>query len=577
MKINTNPTSTEILLCSIANNKVNMINSQIHNLIQEKLVDEQLNITQLGLKRIEKYKVNKVILFAAGKGSRLMPITKTTPKPLIVVKKQPLIERLIEQILNNLKITEINIVVWHLKEQFSYLVDKYSNYTKINLIENFEAEKKNNISSFEKIKNLTEQSYVMDGDIIINGSILNQYMHSSTFFAKYTNEYSKEWMLHTNSQNQLLKVVVGGTSKHYMSGVSFISYQDAITLKKLVDQVYLDPKHQTLYWENLVANNVEQLNYEVVGVKNTDIIELDNLDELIAYDNSWSNVVYDNKAKIKKIAHEIFFVTTDEIYNIEKLSGGITNKTYKFRVNNKWYVIRLPQVATNSMLNRIQEEKIYLALNKVDFCEEVIKYYPQTGIKVSTYFQTPSLNETQVSENITNIAKTLKNIHTSNIQCDVEFNPLKELNKYINLVKQNNLKFYNHFEEIKNQILLKYKELEPTFEIKFCHNDLVCGNILKVNEKIILIDWEYGGQNDLAFEIASLFSENEISLENQDKFWQTYVIEKNSNIKQRVEFWMDFQNLLWSIWHINKQSTDDIERDDYGINRYAKLYKYLTR
>lgn len=564
----------DTLLCSIANGKNDINDLDFNELISLGFIENDGTLTSNGFKRINNYKVNNVILFAAGKGSRLMPITKNTPKPLIAVFDKPIIERLIEEILNSITIENINIVVWHLKEKFQYLINKYKDQVNINLIENFEADNKNNISSFEKVKNLTSQSYVMDGDIIINGNILNQYMIKSTFFAKYCQGPSKEWMLVTDQSNNLVEVNIGGSDKHYMSGISFISNQDAKILKMLVDNAYLNPKHQSLYWEHLIVNYNDKLHFCVQGIENSDIIELDNLDELIAYDSSWSHVGYDNEALVKKIAHEIFFVTTDEILNIEPLSGGLTNKNYKFSVNGENYVMRIPQSGTNEMLDRVQEEQIYNTINGLDFCEEVIKYYPQSGIKVSKLFESTSLSVEEVNENIHLVAKTLKKMHKQKIDSTHEFNPIEELNKYIELVNKNNLKFYDNFEVVKVKIMNKYEKLLPTFEFNFCHNDLVCGNIIKLDEKIILIDWEYAGKNDIAFDIASLFSENNVSKETQNKFWENYIIEKDSNIVKRVDFWIDFQNLLWSIWHINKLGHNDIEVDDYGIKRFVKLKKY---
>ena len=78
------------------------------------------------------YKVDKAIIMAAGKGTRMRPITLTTPKPLVKVHNKPIIEYSIEALLQN-NIKEIYIVVGYLKDQFYYLKEKYENIT---IIEN---------------------------------------------------------------------------------------------------------------------------------------------------------------------------------------------------------------------------------------------------------------------------------------------------------------------------------------------------------------------------------------------------------------------------------------------------------
>ena len=63
-------------------------------------------------------RVERAIILAAGKGERMRPLTNTTPKPLLKVFGQPIIEHSIELLLQK-GITEIYVVVGYLSEQFS--------------------------------------------------------------------------------------------------------------------------------------------------------------------------------------------------------------------------------------------------------------------------------------------------------------------------------------------------------------------------------------------------------------------------------------------------------------------------
>ena len=56
---------------------------------------------------------------------RMVPINTEVPKGLIEINGEPLIERLIKQ-LHEVGIENIYIVVGFLKEQYEYLIDKYS-------------------------------------------------------------------------------------------------------------------------------------------------------------------------------------------------------------------------------------------------------------------------------------------------------------------------------------------------------------------------------------------------------------------------------------------------------------------
>ena len=65
-------------------------------------------------------KVKRAIILAAGKGTRLQPLTFDTPKPLIMVNGKRMIDTIIEGLHDN-GIFEIYVVVGHLKEKFNCL------------------------------------------------------------------------------------------------------------------------------------------------------------------------------------------------------------------------------------------------------------------------------------------------------------------------------------------------------------------------------------------------------------------------------------------------------------------------
>ena len=65
-------------------------------------------------------KVKRAIIMAAGYGTRLRPITLSTPKPLIKVNGIRMIESVIEALLKN-DIREICVVTGYLAEKFDFL------------------------------------------------------------------------------------------------------------------------------------------------------------------------------------------------------------------------------------------------------------------------------------------------------------------------------------------------------------------------------------------------------------------------------------------------------------------------
>ena len=99
------------------------------------------------------------IIMAAGMSSRFAPLSLETPKALLNVKDEIMIERQIGQ-LREAGIDEIVIVVGYLKEKFEYLKEKY----KVILIHNPDYLIRNNNSSIYAARNYLKNSYIGSSD-----------------------------------------------------------------------------------------------------------------------------------------------------------------------------------------------------------------------------------------------------------------------------------------------------------------------------------------------------------------------------------------------------------------------------
>ena len=99
------------------------INRTIKELIEAGLVSDG-TITGDGLAALEPYRAKRAIFIAAGFGTRLVPITLNTPKPLVRVHGVRIIDRLIDACLEA-GIEEIYVVRGYLAELFDQLLYKY--------------------------------------------------------------------------------------------------------------------------------------------------------------------------------------------------------------------------------------------------------------------------------------------------------------------------------------------------------------------------------------------------------------------------------------------------------------------
>ena len=220
----------------------------------------------------------RAILLAAGMGTRLRPLTEETPKSLIKINEEPLLERQVK-FLNEIGIEEIYIVTGYLKEKFKYLEEKYN----VVLIHNEYYDKYNNIYSMYLAKEFLGNSYVIDADVYLTKNFLRKNLQNSCYFSGEKNTLEKEWKLNYDSNNKVYSIEIVKGKNYILSGISYWSLKDAEIIKdeliKLSDK--FDSKElQNLYWDDLVKMNLDKLEVYIEKIEENDCYEIDNLHEL---------------------------------------------------------------------------------------------------------------------------------------------------------------------------------------------------------------------------------------------------------------------------------------------------------
>lgn len=268
------------------NYSVGLVNKIISELMQEDLIKSNSKITEKGIKSLQPYKVKRAIFLAAGFGSRLVPITLNTPKPLIKVHGKRMIETLLDAVVAA-EIPEIVIVRGYLGEQFEVLLHQYPN---IKFIDNKLYNEANNISSAYMIKDMLENTYVLESDLVLsNPKIIRKYEYSSNFLGIPV-ERSDDWCVETKN-GIITKEKVGGVNCHQMIGISYYDTADGKKLSKDIEEVFNSPGGKEKYWEQVqLVEKKENYKISVRECKFEDIVEIDTFNELKAIDK-----IYDVK------------------------------------------------------------------------------------------------------------------------------------------------------------------------------------------------------------------------------------------------------------------------------------------
>ena len=269
-------------LAELTNYSLGSINSTIKELSEQKYLDEN-GITKNGLDVLENYRVKKAIFLAAGFGSRLVPITLNTPKPLVRVNGIRIIDRLLDAAIAA-DIEEIYIVRGYLSEQFDQLLKKYP---MIKFIDNNLYNEANNISSSLLAKDLLSNAYVFESDLLMyNPSIIKKYQYRSSFYG-IKMAVSNDWCFEAPN-GIITNDMLGGTNCYQMVGISYWDEEDGKKLSNDIEKAYNAPGGKELYWEQVPLLKYKD-NYKVEARECfiEDIVEIDTFNELKQIDKSY--------------------------------------------------------------------------------------------------------------------------------------------------------------------------------------------------------------------------------------------------------------------------------------------------
>ncbi|WP_446470113.1 phosphotransferase [Xenorhabdus stockiae] len=282
---------------------------------------------------------------------------------------------------------------------------------------------------------------------------------------------------------------------------------------------------------------------------------------------------------IDKLIRNIFNLKRDHEINISLL-GGMTNTNYLVIIDGKEMVLRMPGKATENFINRYNE-KINSELTSVlGVNSNVIYFDHKTGIKITSFIKNSialSPKTAKYNDNIKLISHKLRELHSSNLIFNNSFNVFTEFKHYYSLLKNKIIPYSFKYKEEVIEFFYQSEGILDTLGLELCpcHNDLVAENILKLDNNIYIIDWEYSGMNDPMFDIAALFLECNYSSREQEEFLSNY-LEKdvNDNVLKKILLFQFTQDILWTIWTIVKEENGE-SFGSYGLNRLIRAHETM--
>lgn len=524
-------------------------------------------------------KIEKALIFAAGKGSRIRPLSKTTPKPLIEVNGKPMIETIIEALLEN-DIKDIYITLGYKKEKFYYLKDKYN---EVSFIINEEFESRNTISSFYAAKDILDDNFIIsEGDLRIQDSnIFNPYIEKTTYLYRPGQNQNEEWGFILD-ENKIVKEIVNPTESDYLTnnlyGVSFWTKEDIMLLRNEVEKEYYNEKYINSAYDELVNNIIDDLSITVREVTKEQIVEVDSLKDLVEIDKSYLDIL--NREEQNKFQHIIDLSKTlslngNELVAVYQSPGrSLSNKNFVIEISDEKYFLRIAGEGTELFSDREIEQKAYSLLQETGIVDEVFFLDPKTGMKISKFYENSRILNVNNEKDIEKYLDKLRLLHATGFDFIKTDSIFDRMVKYDEFVKEaNGLKYYDKdIDKIIKILMTHENKLLQQMSCVSIHGDSSPNNTLVLeNGDLILIDLEFVTMGDPYTDLATFAHDAEMTTEECLELLYLY-LERKPNREEKYKFFIfaAVVSIMWYSWAVYKMIVEP--SNFYKFKSYRDAY-----
>lgn len=567
------PFINQRILAEMSGHALGVVNRSIKNLMKDGYLDDRIQLTNKALNEFKSRKPKNAIILAAGFGLRMVPINMNTPKALMEVNGEKLIDRLISQ-LHEVGISDITVVVGFMKDSFEYLIDEYN----VKLVYNDSYAVKNNLHSLFLVADVLDNSYIVPCDVWCDRNPFRRHeLYSWYMVSDLVDEASD---VRVNRKMELVKLgtKIGGNG---MIGISYLTGNEAQTVKERIYEMSKDTAYDDKFWEETLYT-LDRMIVQARIVHAADVVEINTYEQLRDLDSDSNQL----KSDALRIIAEQFGCKTDEIVDIEILKKGMTNRSFLFSVRGHKYIMRIPGEGTDKLINRTQEAETYRTIAGHHLCDDPVYINSECGYKITKYIDGVRCCDPENEEDLRRCMRKLRTFHAMRVEVPYTFDIYGMIDFYEKLW-DGQPSIYKDYKKTKEHVLSLRSYIDKHREsFQLTHIDAVPDNFLfdpngTEELSVQLTDWEYAGMQDKHVDIAMFCIYSCYNKENIDRLIDIYFEEDGGCDKvtrAKIYCYIAASGLLWSNWCEYKRNLG-VEFGEYSLYQYRygkEFYRYAT-
>lgn len=274
---------------------------------------------------------------------------------------------------------------------------------------------------------------------------------------------------------------------------------------------------------------------------------------------------------------EVLSISSTDITSISPLKSGFTNDSYLITLTNgDRYILRYPRPETEALVNRRAEAATYEAIKDLGISDQVLYIDHTRGLKLSSFIEEAHCLDLSNQKDLYAALLCLHHLHKYGRAIDYRIDFPGLIAHYEGL-RRGPSQLANYEINRKRVFdLLAWLASQPREEV-LCHGDFNCQNILLgPDEQVHLIDFEYAGMGDPAWDVASLCLHSQLSLEGVHRIIDAYYgPDLDAVIYDKVYAYLAIGGFVWSLWTELREG-DQLSACSYLEKQYQYVETYYT-
>jgi len=264
--------------------------------------------------------------------------------------------------------------------------------------------------------------------------------------------------------------------------------------------------------------------------------------------------------------------------NPEPLDGGITNRNFRATLGGVEYVIRRPGKDTDLLgIDRDAERLANEAASTLGIAPAVATTLDDC--LVTRFLTCSPIDAIGLQEGVEELALALRSFHDSGLQLPTRFWVPELLEDYARIAVERGGSLAGGYDAARSAAAL-IQEALPLTSPRPCHNDLLPGNIICAERRLMIVDWEYAGMGDPRFDLGNLSVNNDFDEAMDERLLAAYEGGPPSDASRAALNLMrvlsDAREGAWAVVQ-GRVSALDFDFDAYGREHFERLQEAVER